>query len=341
MIFSIGCGQSTQTDTNQFTSMPYEKTSFLMGTIVTVKIYDEGKEDVLDLVFNRIEELAEKMASNDKDSEIDLINKNANIQPVQASEEVFHVIQAGKEYSDAANGSFDITIGPLTALWHIGYPNERKPLQSEIDLVLPLINYHDIELNKEDRTVFLKKKGMSLDLGAIAKGYITDEVVKVLEKNGITAAIVNMGGNIYVLGNHPTGKKWTVGIQDPFSSRGDITGSISVSNKSIVTSGIYERFMVVDGIKYHHLLNPKDGYPINNDIAGISIISEKSIDGDALSTSVFTKGIKDGLKYIEKMKGVEAIFVSHDKKIYITPGLKKKFVLTNNQFEIVNYPTSS
>jgi len=335
-----GCGQSIQANTSRLIENPYKKTEFLMGTVVTISIYDEGKEDALDLAFDRIERLADKLAVNDKDSEVDLINENAGVNPVKVSDEIYDVILAGREYSERANGSFDISIGPLTSLWHIGYPDERKPLQSEIDTVLPLINHQNIELNEEDHTVFLKKRGMKLDLGAIAKGYIADQVVSVLNSNKVTTAIINLGGNIYVMGNNPSGNKWTVGIQDPFSPRENIVGNLSVSNKSVVTSGIYERFLEVDGVKYHHLLNPKDGYPINNDIAGITIISDKSIDGDALSTSLFTKGIKEGLNYIEKIEGAEAIFVSRDKKIYMTPGIKNNFKLVNSQFEVEENPLS-
>jgi len=335
-----GCGQSIQTNTSQLMETPYKKTEFLMGTVITISIYDEEKEDALDLAFARIETLAEKLAVNNKDSEVDLINENAGVKPYKVSDEVYDVILAGKEYSERAKGSFDISIGSLTSLWHIGYPDERKPLQSEIDAVLPLINYQNIELNEEEHTVFLKNKGMKLDLGAIAKGYIADQAVCVLNSNKVTTAIINLGGNIYVMGNNPSGNKWTIGIQDPFSARENIVGNISVSNKSVVTSGIYERYLEVDGVKFHHLLNPKDGYPIHNDIAGITIISDKSIDGDALSTSLFTKGIKEALNYIEKMEGVEAIFVSRDKKIYMTPGIKNNFKLVNSQFEVEEKPLS-
>ncbi|MCR2820125.1 FAD:protein FMN transferase [Lederbergia panacisoli] len=326
-----GCGQSTQ---SKVLTSPYKETEFLMGTVVTVRIYDDGKEAILDPAFKRIKSLADQITVNEQGSEIDDINKNAGIKAVSVSEDIYKLIEAGKKYSEKANGSFDISIGPLTSLWHIGFPDARKPDKDEIETTLPLVHYKDIELNKEEQTVFLKKKGMQLDLGAIAKGFITDEVVKVLNEYEVETAIVDLGGNIYVIGKNPSGKDWTVGIQDPFSPRGEIVGKISASNISIVTSGIYERFLEVDEIKYHHLLNPQDGYPFNNDVAGVSIISDQSIDGDALSTVVFSKGIKDGMEFIEGIKGVEAIFISTDKKIYTTSGLKNEFELTNNEFRM-------
>ncbi|MFS0865513.1 FAD:protein FMN transferase [Fredinandcohnia sp. 179-A 10B2 NHS] len=332
----IGCAQKEGSSTSLITNNPYKRTEFLMGTVVTVKIYDEDKEEVLDPVFERIFELADRIGVNEEESEIIDINKNAGIQPVQVSADIYRLIEAGKAHSKLANGTFDISVGPLTTLWNIGFPDARKPEQEEINQVLPLIDYNQIYLNVEEQTVYLANQGMELDLGAIAKGFITDEVKDVLLEHDVHSAIIDLGGNIYVLGKNANGSDWTVGIQDPFSPRGEIVGKIKESNKSIVTSGVYERFLEVDGVKYHHILNPIDGYPYNNDVAGVSIITDKSIDGDALSTTLFSKGIQGGLEYIENIEDAEAIFVSQDKKIYFTSGLKGEFELTNDQFEVVN-----
>ena len=335
-----GCGgQSTKNENEtlkktELTTTPYKKTEFLMGTVVTVKIYDKGKEAILEPAFERIQTLANQITVNEAGSEIDSINANAGIQPVKVSNDIYELMDAGNDYSMKSSGSFDISIGPLTNLWRIGFPDARKPAQSEIDAILPLIDYKQIELNKKEQTVFLKNKGMQLDLGAIAKGFITDQVAEVLKENDVTTAIIDLGGNIYVMGNNPSGNVWTVGIQDPFAPRGETIGVISESNKSVVTSGIYERVLEVDGKSYHHLLNPMDGYPFNNDLAGVTIISDKSVDGDGLSTSVFSKGIEGGLEFIEQFEGTEAIFISTDKKVYITSGLKDNFKLTNDKFEM-------
>ncbi|MFU0787997.1 MAG: FAD:protein FMN transferase [Enterococcus gilvus] len=184
--------------------------------------------------------------------------------------------------------------------------------------------------NDDEQTVFLKEKGMKLDLGAIAKGYITDEVVKVMKENGVTTAIIDLGGNVFVMGNSPRGNQkedWTVGIQDPNQARNVVLGSVPETNMSLVTSGIYERYLEVDGKTYHHLFNPKTGYPFDNDLAGVTIVSKKSIDGDGLSTAVFSMGVKDGMKYVEDLKDTEAIFVTRDDKVYVTSGLKDVFEL--------------
>ncbi len=339
----VGCnGEAKKQKSDQkFVTPPYERTEFLMGTVVTIKIYDKGKEDVLDPVFHRIKRLADLITVNEEDaadSEVAEVNKKAGIEPVKVSDDIYEVIKAGVDFSTKTEGSYEVTIGPLTNLWRIGFPDARKPDQSEIDAVLPLINYKDVELNSEEKTVYLTRLGMQLDLGSIAKGFIADQAVDVLKEHEITSAIVDLGGNIIVVGNNPSGSKWSVGIQDPRIdiARGKTIGKIPESDKSIVTSGVYERYLEVEGKKYHHLLDPTTGYPFENEIAGVSIISDKSVDGDGLSTSLYSKGIEDGLKFIEQFEGAEAIFITFDKKVYITSGLKGVFQITNDEFELVN-----
>lgn len=338
-IFALtACGGTSDEDgenENATISTPYSDTEFLMGTVVTISIFTEGKENVLEMAFDRVRELAGKVTVNEDGSEVEEINMNAGIAPVTVSEDTFNLIEAGLDYSEYSNGAFNAVIGPLTQLWSIGFDDARKPEQSEIDEVLPLLNYQDVEINRDERTVFLKEAGMRFDFGALAKGFITDEVVKVLIENDVQSAIIDLGGNIYVLGRNTRGNEWTVGIQDPFSVRGSVVGSFSASNLSIVTSGIYERYLEVDGVKYHHILNSETGYPFDNDIAGVSIVSEKSIDGDGLTTVVFAKGIEEGLAFIETVADVEAIFISHGKEVYVTSGLEGKFQITNDEFTLM------
>ena len=278
--------------------------------------------------------IANKIKEEEKDSEINAINENAGIKPVQVSDDVYQLVEAAKAHSQLAEGKFDMSVGPLTKLWHIGFPDARKPDQSEIDAILPLIDYEAVILDEENQTIYLTEKDMILDLGAIAKGFITDEVVTLLEENDVTTAIIDLGGNIFVLRNHPSGDAWTVGIQDPNSTRGATVGKVKRSNKSIVTSGIYERYLEVDGEKYHHLLDPDTGYPFENDLAGISIISDSSTDADALSTIAFAKGMEEGRQFIQERTDAEAIFITHDNKVFITKGLEGKFELTNEQYEM-------
>ncbi|QQP70246.1 FAD:protein FMN transferase [Carnobacterium sp. CS13] len=334
LLIVTSCGK--ENEARDLVSDPYSRTGFMMGTVVNVKIYNEGKEEVLTAVFDRMEELAGKITVDEPGSEVEAINQQAGIAPVAVSEDVYELLEAAYAYSEETRGSFDMTIGPLTELWHIGFDDARKPEQTEIDEALTLVDYRQVEFDEANQTVYLPKQGMRLDLGAIAKGYITDEVVKVLKEHEVDTAIVDLGGNVFVLGHSPRAENadWNVGVQDPFETRGEILGSIPVSNQTIVTSGIYERFLEVDGMQYHHLMDPETGYPFDNEIAGVSIISEKSIDGDGLSTAAFSDGLEAGLDYIEQIEGVEAIFVTKDRNVYVTDGLKKGFHLNNDTFTL-------
>lgn len=312
---------------------PYYEEQFLLGTYVRMRIYDEGKKDVLAKAFARVKELGDKITINQEGSEVDAINKEAGVKPVKVSDDVYYLLKEAYKYSEDSKGGFDMAIGSITQLWRIGFDDARKPAQTEIDAALKLVDYHKVEFNDADQTVYLQEKGMLIDLGAIAKGYITDEAIKVMKANGVTTAIVDLGGNVYVLGHSPRdggGKDWTVGIQDPNEARGSVLGTIKESDKTLVTSGIYERYLEVDGVKYHHLFDPKTGYPFDNDIAGVTIITAKSIDGDGLSTAVFAMGVKKGLAYIESLDNgaTNAIFVTKEGKIYVTKPIEDEFVIT-------------
>ena len=317
--------------TTKILQEPYSDEQFLLGTYVRIRIYDEGKEAALKPAFARVKELGDKITINQEGSEIDAVNQQAGIKPVKVSDDIYTLLKRAYEYSQDSQGGFDMAIGAVTQLWRIGFDDARKPAQEEIDQALKLVDYHKIELNDKDKTVYLKEKGMIIDLGAIAKGYITDEVVKVLKQQGVTTAIVDLGGNVYVLGHSPRGEDqdWTVGIQDPNLARGSVLGTIKERNKTLVTSGIYERYLEVDDKKYHHLFDPDTGYPFDNDIASVTIITDKSIDGDGLSTAVFSMGVKKGLEYVESElnDGTEAIFVTKENKVYVTDPIKDTFVL--------------
>jgi thiamine biosynthesis lipoprotein len=315
---------------------PISQTEFLMGTVCSIKIYDKSSTKVLDKAFKKIAEIENIMSINKDQSQVIDINNAAGENPVKVSDGTMEVLKEGVKFAGLTEGKMDITVGPLVKLWGIGTEAARVPSKEEIEEKKALISYKNLILNEKDKTAFLRNKGMIIDLGAIAKGYTADQVAKVLQENGVEHAIINLGGNVFAMGKNVTGTPWKVGIQDPFTQRGEIIGLIEVDNKSVVTSGIYERYFEKDGKKYHHILSTSTGYPCDNSIAGVSIISEKSIDGDALSTSVFSMGVEDGMKFINTMPGVEAIFITKDKEVYITPGLKDNFKLTDGQFTLKN-----
>lgn len=325
----VGCAKENN-------NQPISRTEIFMGTPISIMLYDEGNQKVLDKAFKKIIEIENSVSINKENTEIWKLNENAGIDKVKLSDISYDILKKGIEYSKLSNGSYDITIGPLVKLWSIGLENARVPSKEEINNTIGYIDYNNIKIDDYTKEAFLTKKGMEIDLGSIAKGYAADEVVKILKQEGINKAIIDLGGNIYTLGSKDSDNKWKVGIQDPFRDRGEVIGAIEVSDKTVVTTGIYERFIEEDGVRYHHILNPKTGYPYETDIVGVSIITDKSIDADALSTLTFTKGLKEGLKFVEDLDNVDAIFITNDKKIYMTKNIKDNFELINNEFNISN-----
>lgn len=324
--------QSPPPEKNKRNQTPYADQQSLLGTYVQIRIYDQGKEAVLEKAFARVKALQNKLTVNEEGSEIDLVNQYAGIKPIQVSDDVYQLAKQAYAFSEAAQGGFDMTIGPITQLWHIGFEDARKPTQAEIEQALALVDYRKVMLDDQKQTIYLAEKGMQLDLGAIAKGFITDQVVALLKKEGVTTAIIDLGGNVYVLGQSPRAENtdWQVGIQDPNQARNTIVGSLPASNQTLVTSGIYERYLKVDGQTYHHLFDPKSGYPFDNDLAGVTIVTKHSVDADGLSTAVFSLGTKKGLAYVENLKDVDAIFVTKANQVYVSQGIQADFQLDEN-----------
>ncbi|PHV69446.1 thiamine biosynthesis protein ApbE [Sporanaerobium hydrogeniformans] len=314
---------------------PLKRTEFILGTTVTLALYDTQDESLLDVAFERIKELEDILSMNKAGTLIDEVNAHAGDHPQVVDEKTFRLIEKGLYYGELTEGAFDITIGPLVELWHIGFEDARVPEPSEIKDTLPLIDYRKVKLDAAASTVFLPTSGMCLDLGGIAKGYVADEIAELLKEKGVQNAIINLGGNVYALGEKGEGIPFTVGVQNPFDPRGAIIGKLQLTNQSAVTSGIYERYLEVNGHKYHHLLNPQTGYPFENELAGVTIISKASIDGDALSTSVFALGLEKGLAFVNKLEDVEAIFITKDKEVIVSSHLLSSFTLTDLTFSLV------
>ena len=327
-----GCDKEIETSASE----PISRLELFMGTAIKVTLYNGGSEEILDKVFDRILEIENLVSINKENTELTNLNENAGIKSVKLSETSYDIIKKGIHYSQISQGGYDITIGPLVKLWSIGLPEAKVPNKDEIEETIKNIDYSKVTMNDETKEVFLKDKNMMLDLGSIAKGYVADEVASMLKEENVDQAIIDLGGNIYALGLKNGDTNWKIGIQNPFDSRGQAVGVLEVSDKSVVTSGIYERFLEKDGVKYHHILNPKTGYPFESNIAGVSIVSDKSIDGDALSTLVFTKGVEEGLEFVESLKNIDAIFITNDKQVYSTSGVKDNFKILNNEFNLEN-----
>lgn len=325
-------------DPRGLAEQPYERTEFLLGTVANIKVYNEGKEPAMDKAFERVADLDERFAMQNPDSEISEVNRQAGIAPVEVTDEVFYVMEKALAYAEESNGSFDPTIGVVTSLWNIGQENAAVPDQDELDAALELVDYNLIELDEENQTIFLQEEGMILDLGAIAKGYITDEAARVLVEEGVNTAIVDLGGDIVVVGNSTRGadQPWSVGIQNPYGGRGEILGLVPLSDKAIVTSGIYERTFEEDGEHYHHLMDTETGFPIVNNISGLSIIADNATDADALANIAFSLGVEQGLDYINNLDGVDVIYVTNDSKVYASDEIIEDVNISDDDFEKVD-----
>lgn len=315
---------------------PISKTEYMLGTICTITVYDNKPESVIDKAFSRIKQIENKMSVNKSGTELDSVAAAAGKHYVKVSDDTFYVLKKGKYYSQKSGGAFDITIGPLVKLWGIGTDNEKLPSQSEIEDKKSLINYKDLLLDDKNKKVMLTRDGMSLDLGGIAKGYAADEAARILKQNGVKHAIINLGGNVIALNNNLDGNPWKIGIQDPFQTRGNVVASIKVTNKTVVTSGIYERYFKKNGKIYHHILNPFTGYPMDNNLASVTLITNVSINADAMTKNIFYLGVDKGLKYVKNIPDLQVVFITRDKKVYITNGLKNNFKIVDSEYKLMN-----
>lgn len=334
--FLVGCSNSKNVE--EVSDVPVSKTEFVLGTVATIKIFDShnATEEVFNKAFERLREIENKMTINDEESEVIDINKNAGKEFVKVSDDTFYVISKGKHFSELTNGRFDISVGPLVKLWNIGTEYAAVPSEDEINIKKELVDYNDVILDKNRKAVMLNKENMMVDLGGIAKGYGADEVVKILKDNNVKHAIINLGGNVFAYGNKEDDIPWSIGVQNPYLARGGYIGIVKVSHKTVVTSGVYERYFEKYGKRYHHILDPDTGYPVENKLIGISIVADSSIDADSLSTSAFALGVDKGIELIEKLDNAEAIFITEDSEVYMTSGLKDRFKLTDSNFNLMN-----
>lgn len=311
---------------------PSIRSFYVLGTVVQLKVYGKYGEIAIDKAIDRLNDIDNKMSVFKNFSEVSRINKEAGVSSQKVSKDTYFIIQKAIKYSGLSQGNFDITIKPIVSLWGIGTDTARIPHKDEIARNLKLVNYKDIILNEECSSIGLKYKGQKIDVGGIAKGYAADEVRSILKYYNVRSALINLGGNLFALGKKLDEDLWNIGIQDPFKTRGEYVGLISAKNKSIVTSGNYERYFEDKGRVFHHIIDPKTGYPSESEIISATIISSNSMDGDGLSTGVYIMGINKSINLIESLEGIDAVFITKNKEIYVTSGIRDKFKITNKGF---------
>jgi thiamine biosynthesis lipoprotein len=304
---------------------PPAQREFVMGTVCSINLFEAGTREAYNAVFaelRRIQEMAAFVpASGGGDAAVlDRINRNAGIQAAAAPEELIEVLERARYYAELSGGAFDPTVGPLVRLWGIGGEAPRVPAAGEIYEALSLVDWRDLLIDRPAGTVFLRRPGQALDLGAAAKGYAADRAAAILRDRAVDRALIDLGGNSLALGERQGGESWRIGVQDPLGERGDYLGILRVKDKSVVTSGVYERYFEEGGLRYHHILSTADGYPVRNGLLSATIIADRSIDADALSTTVFALGLERGLALVESRPHTEAVFVCEDRTVVLSSG---------------------
>ena len=309
---------------------PVSKEEFMLDTICSISVYrmkdakgdetdaanvNDEAESAIDEAFALCDELEHKLSRTIAGSDVSHIN-SAKGEWSEVSNETLELIQKGMEYSDISDGDFDITCGGITGLWdfHAAEGKEKLPDEAALTEAVKHINYKNVEIDEKGGRVRLPDPDAKLDLGGIAKGYIGDKMAEILEEAGVSSGIINLGGNVICIGGKSESEDFVIGVEAPFSDRSEIIGKVNARNKTLVTSGIYERKLEIDGKIYHHILDTETGWPVDTDLDAVTLIVDKgrSADIDALSTICLIKGADEAMSLIEKTDGVEGIFVLRD-----------------------------
>ncbi|NLJ70167.1 MAG: FAD:protein FMN transferase [Clostridiaceae bacterium] len=293
--------------------------AFLLNTFCEITLYDENNENNNDLIYDTFElcrNYENQLSCKITDSEISQLNAR---QINEVSDSTVNLLYEALKYSKLSDGALDITIGSVTDLWDFTSDSKTVPSPGNMQKALKTVNYQKVQIN--DNQVSFSNPRTKIDLGAIAKGYIADQMKAYLIEQGVKSAIINLGGNVLCIGTKADNAGFTIAIQKPFEEGYVVAVHLDNFYQSVVTSGIYERFFEKDGNFYHHILNPETGMPVNNNLASVTIISEESTSGDALSTACFVLGLDKGMELIDSLDNVHAIFLDLDGNLYYSENL--------------------
>lgn len=310
---------------------PISSTEFKLNTAVTINIYDSQDERILNKAMELCDRYEQMFSRTLPDSEISKLNNGMlklTERGYRLEKETFELIKKGIKYSEISDGAFDITIEPVSSLWDFTSENKQIPEQSVLSDRLQSVGYGNVVLteneNREEHFVQFQKEGMGIELGAIAKGYIADRIKEYLLDQGVESALIDLGGNVLCVGNRPDGQPFRIGVQKPFKERNETVAVVEVSDRSVVSSGIYERYFEKDGKLYHHILDPRTGYPYENDLLSVTIFSDASVDGDGVSTTCYALGLEKGMELVDGMDDVQALFITKDGELHFSKGFEEK-----------------
>ncbi|MCX7780397.1 MAG: FAD:protein FMN transferase [Negativicutes bacterium] len=306
----VGCGRVTS----------YKETQFLMDTVIDITAYGKGAESAVKEAFREFKTVQELSDRFNPDSQVSRINRAAGQRSVKVDAALIELLLRAQGVAAKTGGKFDVTVGALTDLWGIGTKHEYIPGQQEIDKVLPLVDYRQLQLDVTGQTVFLPQSGMALDLGGIAKRFALDRAANRLKAKGIESALLNAGGDITVIGKKPDGSPWRIGVQHPRKPDALLAKLTLDRWDTVETSGDYQRYFMKDGIRYAHILDPDTGRQ-PREIISVTLVSQGG-GADIRSSAIFVLGVEKGLELLKRYPGTEAIIITADERIIITPGLQ-------------------
>ena len=310
-----------------------ESEIFALDTAITLKVYGSKRDEVLKKLEDKINELDDMLSTGKETSEVSRLNRSggAVLSPTMAN-----LIKRSKAIYNKTDGLFDITIYPLMELWGFSTKNYKVPSGKEISEKLKLVGFDKIDFNEETRKISFKNKGMEIDFGGIGKGYITDELVKILTDEKVESAIINLGGNVFGFRKKPDGSLWNIAIRDP-NEPDKYMAAIRLEDSAVITSGGYERYFEENGIIYHHILDPRTGKPSDSGLKSVSIISKDGTLADALSTSLFIMGEEKAIGYWkENGNDFDILLMTKDNRLLVSEGIKDKIISDNYRIEVIN-----
>lgn len=309
-----GCGKAEKPS-----KAPISASNFLLNTFVTITLYDTDDSSILDDCMALCKDYEAIFSKTIETSEIYRLNhRSPDRQTFTLSDDTAELLKKGLEYCELSGGAFDITIEPLSSLWAFTGESPVIPPADEISAALNKVGYENLKL--EGNTLTFLSPDTTIDLGGIAKGYIADRIRDHLLDAGVESAIINLGGNVLCIGAKPDGSPFQIGLQKPFAGRRETFETLSINNLSVVASGVYERHFILDGKNYHHILNPFTGYPYDNGLVAVTILSPDSVDGDGLSTACFSLGLEKGMELADSLDGVYAVFITEDYQVHYSEG---------------------
>ncbi|MCT4622552.1 MAG: FAD:protein FMN transferase [Schleiferiaceae bacterium] len=306
----------------------YEKDTLFMGSAFVFKAVSENKEHagvVIEKAMAEVNRIEKLISSWDENSQTYAINDNAGIRPVKVDYELFNLIRRSIKVSTLTNGYFDISFASIDKVWDFKKSYDQPPSGAAIAASVRKVNYQNIVLNSKDTSVYLKEKGMKIGFGAIGKGYAANRAKMVMEEQGVLAGVVNAGGDLLSWGSKPDGSPWSVGVVNPLE-KNEVLLWLNSTNMAVVTSGDYERFVMINGVRYGHIINPKTGWPTKG-LTSVTVICPDAELADALATSVFVMGRERGLELINLLEGIEAVIVDDQGNLFLSENVAANYVL--------------